>query len=168
MDSSHPFFLYHGDSPSAMIVSQPLNGDNYNSWKTVMMMALSAKNKLSSINGTLSKLSNLTDSTGLVWTWCNNMVLSWLHNSVSKKIATSIIYIDDAFDVWNDLQDHFSQHNGSLVFQLQKTISSMSQENSSVSSYFIIMKGLWDELGNYQPIPTCTCGALKTIMSYHH
>jgi hypothetical protein len=30
------------------------------------------------------------------------------------------------------------------------------------------MKGLWDELGNHQPIPTCTCGALKTILSYHH
>jgi hypothetical protein len=37
-----------------------------------------------------------------------------------------------------------------------------------VSSYFTAMKGLWDELGNHQPIPTCTCGALKTIMSYHH
>jgi hypothetical protein len=31
MDSSNPFFLHHGDNPSAMIISQLLNGDNYNS-----------------------------------------------------------------------------------------------------------------------------------------
>jgi predicted YcjX-like family ATPase len=30
------------------------------------------------------------------------------------------------------------------------------------------MKGLWDELGDHQPIPTCTYGVLKTILSYHH
>jgi len=33
MDSSNPFFLHHGDSPGAMIVSKPLNGENYKSWK---------------------------------------------------------------------------------------------------------------------------------------
>jgi hypothetical protein len=30
MDSFDPFFLHHGDSPEAMIVSKPLNGENYN------------------------------------------------------------------------------------------------------------------------------------------
>jgi hypothetical protein len=39
----------------------------------------------------------------LAWTWCNNMVLSWLLNSVSTKIGNSIIYIDDASEIWNDL-----------------------------------------------------------------
>jgi hypothetical protein len=112
MDSSNPFFLRHGDSPGAMIISQPLNGDNYNSWKRAMMMALSTKNKLNFVDVTLSKPSNLIDSTGLGWTRCNNMVLSWFLNSISKEIATSIIYIDDASDMWNDLPDRFSQHNG--------------------------------------------------------
>ena len=53
MDSPNPFFLHHGDNTGAMIVSKPLNGDNYNSWKKPMIMALSAKNKLSFVNGTL-------------------------------------------------------------------------------------------------------------------
>ena len=168
MDPSNPFFLHHGDSPGAMIVSKLLNGENYNSWKRAMMMALSAKNKLSFVNGTLPKPAVLDDSQGLAWIRCNNMVLSWLLNSVSTEIANSIIYIDDASEIWKDLQDRFSQHNGPRIFQLQKSISCLSQENNSVSSYFTTLKGLWDELGNHQPIPTCTCGALKTILSYHH
>ena len=98
MDSSNPFFLHHGDSPGAMIISQSFNGDNYNSWKRVMMMALPAKNKLNFVNVTLPKPSNLIDSTGLAWTPCNTMVLSWFLNSMSKEIATSIIYVDDASD----------------------------------------------------------------------
>jgi len=96
------------------------------------------------------------------------MVLSWMLNSVSTEIVNSIIYIDDAFEIWNDLHDRFSQHNGPRIFQLQKSISCLSQENNLVSSYFTTMKGLWDELANHQPIPTCTCEALKTIISYHH
>ena len=77
MDSSNPFFLHHGDSPRSMIVSKQLNGENYNRWKRAMMMALSTKNKLSFVNGTLPKPSILYDSQGLTWTRCNNMVLSW-------------------------------------------------------------------------------------------
>jgi len=65
MDFFNPFFLHHGGSPRAIIVSKPLNGDNYKSWKRAMMMALSAKNKLSFVNGTLAKPSNLYDSQGL-------------------------------------------------------------------------------------------------------
>jgi hypothetical protein len=62
MDPSNPFFLHHGDSPGAMIVSKQLNGENYNSWKRAMMMVLSAKNKLNFVNGTLPKPSNLSDT----------------------------------------------------------------------------------------------------------
>jgi hypothetical protein len=63
MDSSNPFFLHHDDSTEAMIASKLLNGDNYNSWKRAMKIALSTKNKLNFVNGTLPKPSNLSDST---------------------------------------------------------------------------------------------------------
>ena len=36
--------------------------------------------------------------------------------------------------------------NGLRVFQLQKAISSLPQENVSVSDYFTCLEGLWDEL----------------------
>jgi hypothetical protein len=97
MDYSNPFFLHHGDSPGAILVSQPLTGDNYSSWRRAMIMALTAKNKLGFVTGTLP-LPNVPESDPLNFSWCrcNNMVLSWLINSVSKEIAASIIYIDSA------------------------------------------------------------------------
>jgi hypothetical protein len=120
MDYSNPFFLHHGDSPGAVLVSQSLTGDNYSSWRRAMILALTAKNKIGFVNGALPQ-PEVPESDPLSFSWCrcNNMVLSWLINSVSKEIAASIIYIESAADMWKDLQDRFSHLNGPRVFQLQ-------------------------------------------------
>lgn len=137
-----------------------------------MYMALTAKNKLQFINGALSKPLS-SDPDFFAWTRCNNMVLSWIINSVSKEIAASVISVDSAEIMWNDLRDRFSQQNGPRIFQIQKAISAMSQEDKSVSGYFTALKGLWDELLIYRPLPVClcgkcSCGVLKTLTDYHH
>jgi hypothetical protein len=165
VDVSSPFYLHHGDSPSFNLVSQQLVGDNYNTWSRSMKMALIAKNKIHFIDGTLPKPDASSDQS-LSWYRCNNMILSWILSSVSKEIAASIIYIDSAEDMWNDLKDRFSQKNGPRIFQLQQTISALSQENLSVSNYFTVLKGLWDELINYQPLPPCSCGSVKILTDY--
>jgi hypothetical protein len=54
-DFSNPYYLHHGDSPVTLLVSQPLVGNNYHTWKRSMVMALSAKNKLGFVDGSLEK-----------------------------------------------------------------------------------------------------------------
>jgi len=127
------------------IVSQPLTGENFNSWSRSMLMALSAKNKLCLIDGSLPKPSD-SSTIFKAWTRCNDMVLSWIINSVSKKIAASIIYIDNAEAMWKDLNERFSQGNGPQIFQLQKSIAVITQGSNSVSSYYTQLKSVWDEL----------------------
>jgi hypothetical protein len=167
MDCSNPLYLHHGDSPGSVLVSQLLNGDNYNTWSRSMIMALTAKNKVHFIDGSMPK-PDPSSADFLPWTRCNNMVLSWIINSVSKEIAGSIIYIDTSEAMWRDIKDRFSQQNGPRIFQIQKAISALSQDNLSVSSYFTSLKGLWDELLNYRPLPACSCGAMKTLVEYQH
>jgi hypothetical protein len=167
VEFSSPFYLHHGDSPGTLLVSQPLVGNNYHTWKRSMSMALSAKNKLGFIDGSLQKPS--ADSPeAFAWGRCNNMVLSWILNSVSQEISSSIIYIESAQEMWNDIKERFSQSNGPRIFQLQKAISALSQNNNSVSSYYTSLKGLWDELNNYRPMPLCSCGTSRTILDYQH
>jgi hypothetical protein len=100
------------------------------------------------------------------------MGLSWIINSVSKEITASVISVDSAEVMWNDLRDRFSQQNGPKIYQIQKAISAISQEDQSVSSYFTSLKGLWDELLIYHPLPVClcgkcSCGVLKTLTEYN-
>lgn len=40
---------------------------------------------------------------------------------------------------------------------------------SRSNTYFTTLKGLWEELNNYRPISSCSCGALRsTLLEYHH
>ncbi|XP_040998951.1 uncharacterized protein LOC121244808 [Juglans microcarpa x Juglans regia] len=165
-DSSSPYYLHHGDSPGSILVTQVLIGNNYHTWRRSMLMALTAKNKVGFVDGSIAKPVG-TSSLFHSWTRCNNMILSWLLNSLAKEIAASVIYVESAKEVWSDLQERFSQGNGPRIFQLQKSIASLMQNDLSVSAYFTQMKGLWDELMNYRPLPVCSCGGLRTLMAMH-
>lgn len=89
------------------------------------------------IDGTILKPSS-NDPSFLAWVRCNTMVLSRILNSVSTKLANSVIFIDFAYAMWSDLQERFSQNNGPRIFQLQKKISTLAQGNNSVSVLYTV------------------------------
>jgi hypothetical protein len=108
-DPSSPYHLHNGDSTRSILVSLPLDGENYQTWSRSMIMAITAKNKLGFLDGSLSKLLDDSGSESCAWVRCNTMVRSWILNSVSKEIASSVIYIENTADVWVDLKEWFSQ-----------------------------------------------------------
>ena len=134
-----------------------------------MLIALSIKNKLGFLDGSIEK----PDVSDLVllnsWIRNNNLVISWILNSVSKEISASIIFSESAAEIWLDLKDRFSQSNGPRIFQLRREFVNLAQEQQSVSVYFTKLKTLWDELSNFRPICSCgkcTCGCVKAL--YNH
>lgn len=54
-DPLSPYFLHHSDNPWLSLVSQALTEDNYGSWSRAMLNALSVKNKLGFIDGSIVK-----------------------------------------------------------------------------------------------------------------
>ncbi|KAM6589411.1 hypothetical protein CsatA_012016 [Cannabis sativa] len=70
--------------------------------------------------------------------------------------------------MWNDLAERFNEGNGPRVFQLQTQLTHLQQGDNSVSSYFTKLKSLWDELKKFQPITSCTCGAMKIFLDYYN
>ena len=76
-DLSHPLFLNHSDGPGLILTSQPLDHKNYTTWSRAMMVALSVKNKVAFIDGSLS-MPTTTDPTYAAWTCGNNVFISWL------------------------------------------------------------------------------------------
>ena len=92
------------------------------------------------------------------------MIISWIVNSLNPEIASSVLYMNYAFDVWRDLEDRFAQSNALRIFQIKHTISSLAQDQNSVSTYFIKLKALWNELPSYSPLPIYTCGGIKKML----
>lgn len=67
-----------------------LSEENYQTWSQAIIMALKAKNKLGFIDSTLSP-SAISSNDFSQRNRCNNMVKTWLLNSVSKEISLSVI-----------------------------------------------------------------------------
>ncbi|KAL5550612.1 hypothetical protein UlMin_000788 [Ulmus minor] len=161
-DLSSSYYLINGDHPSLHLFSSHLIGNNYNSWNIAMNMALVAKNKFFCVDGSIVQPS-IDDSAYALWSRCNSMVMSWILHSVSKDIAESIMYLNNASDMWNDLYDRFHQGNSPRVFQIKQLLGNLIQGFSDVSRYFTKLRTFWDELKDFRPFPACSCGAMKDL-----
>ncbi|KAJ1438236.1 Retrotransposon gag domain [Sesbania bispinosa] len=158
-DSSNPLFLHHSDGPGLMLVSQPLNDTNYNTWTRAMLV----KNKTGFIDGSIPKPDGSDPALLNAWTRNNNLFISWIYNSISKEIIASIMYSPLASEIWQDLRDRFQQKNGPHIFQLRKDLMSLVQGHDSMNQYFTKLKVIWEEVSAFRPLCNCTCGGLHPM-----
>nr|KYP40407.1 hypothetical protein KK1_038256 [Cajanus cajan] len=127
-----------------------------------MHVALSVKNKLPFTDGTLSK-PDVEDPTFVAWNRGNNVVISWIYNSVSKEIITSILFATTTKEIWDDLKNRFSRKSGPIIFHLKRQLMSLQQGSDDVSTYYTKLKSIWEELASYKPNFQCTCGGLESL-----
>ena len=100
---SNPFFTHCSDKPGLILISKPLNGDNYFGWKRAMVWALNSKNNLGFVNGSITVPSEEADPKGYAtWSRCNDMVHFWIANSCDPEIADSVTCYPIAHEVWED------------------------------------------------------------------
>jgi hypothetical protein len=121
-----------------------------------MQRALGAKNKLRFIDGSL-EIPNLQDLNRPQWERCNHLIHSWLINSVSDQIASTIVFHEYAIDVWRDLHERFSKADRIRIATIRTSINTLKQGSKSVLDYFMELKALWEELNSHRPLPMCTC-----------
>ncbi|KHN30918.1 hypothetical protein glysoja_017455, partial [Glycine soja] len=97
-----PLYIHLNENPSSILVSLVLSGGNYHSWSCSFCMALASKNKIGFLTSAIP-IPTPDDPTYSSWERCNTLLMSWLINSISPSIMQSIIYLDRAIGVWNDL-----------------------------------------------------------------
>ena len=74
------------------------------------------------------------------------------------------------FHYWSTLctlKNLFSQGNGPKIYNLQREISQISQNQMIVTEYYTKFKWLWDQLLNFEPFLECSCGAMKILSASH-
>nr|TKS12523.1 hypothetical protein D5086_0000062500 [Populus alba] len=142
---NHQLYLHHSDQPDAVLVPQPLVEDNYSTWSQSMTMALTVKNKIGFIDGSMKEPDEKKPDEHQQWNRCNSLVKTWLLGSMSKDIAASVINCKDARQMWLDLKERFSHVNVVQLFNIENEIHNCVQGSMSVGSYFTKLKGLWDE-----------------------
>lgn len=128
-----------------------------------MIIALSGKNKEGFIDGTLKKPEGRKSA---AWKCNNDIITSWILNSVSKEIATSINYIGSVKAIWDELHTRFKQSNDPHVYQLSKELVTTSQGSLSVESYYTKLKTIWQDLIDYRPAIDCSCEGIKLFIQH--
>ncbi|XP_024005273.1 uncharacterized protein LOC112082191 [Eutrema salsugineum] len=154
----NPYFLHSSDHAGLVLVSDRLTTEaEFHSWRRSVQMALNVRNKLGFIDGTIPKPNEGHRDSGS-WSRCNDMVATWLMNSVSKKIGQSLLFISTAEGIWKNLSSRFKQNDAPRVYEIEQRLSTLQQGSMDVSSYYTELITLWEEYKNYIELPVCTCG----------
>ncbi|XP_074373664.1 uncharacterized protein LOC141714015 [Apium graveolens] len=92
-----------------------------------MMLALSAKNKLMFVNGTVVRPATGT-AEYKAWERCNDLVILWILFNLDETIARSVLFLKSARELWKDLEDHFGFASITQIYSLEQKLSELTQE----------------------------------------
>nr|XP_009804540.1 PREDICTED: uncharacterized protein LOC104249755 [Nicotiana sylvestris] len=134
IDSTHLYYLHPSDSLGMVLVNSVFDGKGY---------------------------GDASSTDFKQWSRCNDMVISWILNSLSKDIAKSVLYSKTANDIWKELEVRFGQCNGAQLYQLQKELSDVVQGTSDIAGYYTKGKRTWDELDT---LNTCVHSVMSNIL----
>ncbi|KAJ8626780.1 hypothetical protein MRB53_020087 [Persea americana] len=152
-----PYDMTSLDNPGLLITQVQLKGENYDEWARSFRTALRARKKFGFIDGTIKQPDD--DSKDLEdWWTINSLLVSWIRNTIEPMLRSTISHVEIAKDLWNDIKDRFSITNGPRIQQLKSSLGECKQKGMTIVDYYGRLKQLWDELGNYEQLPTCKCG----------
>lgn len=97
------------------------------------------------------------------WGMMNSMLVSWIFNTIEPTLRSTITYVDDARELWIDLQQRFYVGNGPRIQQLQFQTAMCRQDGQPVVTYYGRLKKL---MSFYETVDTSTGGGACASISY--
>ncbi|GKE66969.1 cysteine-rich receptor-like protein kinase 8, partial [Tanacetum coccineum] len=91
------------------------------------------------------------------WERNNDMLISWILNTVSEQIENNLNFINSVSKLWLELQEHYAQIDGHRIYQLRNDIVQLKQENCTVKVYYHKLKRIWDEFDALEAPYLCLC-----------
>ena len=155
-----PYDLNSNDNPGSIITQVQLRGENYEEWAKAVRTSLRARRKWGFLDSTVQQPNEDSPEIEDWWT-VQSMVVSWILNTIETSLRSTISYRENAKELWDDIKERFLVVNGPRVQQLKSELAECKQKGMAMVNYYGKLKTLWDELGNYQQIPTCTCEGCK-------
>ncbi|KAF3786509.1 hypothetical protein EJ110_NYTH11716 [Nymphaea thermarum] len=131
-----------------------LDGSNYEIWSRVFMMSVIGHQKEHVIeeNEPVEKSGKYVS-----WKGDNNIVMSWIMNSVQSQIASTIAYYTSAKQMWDFLKHTYSNDkNVNKILQVEEELLNLQQGDQSLAQYFASLKSISERLKALRPLcPTC-------------
>lgn len=163
MNAGSVYYLHPSDS-GQKLMNLVFSDSGFMDWKRVMIIALSGKNKLGFVDGSLT--SSTTNSTNMkAWDRVNNVVMGWIIVVLEDSIAKSVLSYKTAREIWVELGERYGQSSNAQLFSLQEELNNLVQTPTmKIAEFFTKIKTLWDELDGLNPLPTCSCAAADSCV----
>ncbi|XP_048501679.1 uncharacterized protein LOC125497986 [Beta vulgaris subsp. vulgaris] len=155
-----PLFIAVNDNGSTPLGSIIFDGTNFMNWSKSIRIALGAKNKLGFLGGKHPKPTTGEEEVQK-WERCDYMVRSWLLATMKPDVAGSLVNMQSTKQLWEEILERYAQTNAPQLFALKKDLWELQQNNLSISEYYCRLKSIWDQIGDLEGMPDCTCGAMS-------
>ncbi|CAL8996741.1 unnamed protein product, partial [Prunus brigantina] len=124
-------------------------------------LALGGRSKLGFINGNIPAPA-VDDPKYEDWFCKDQLVMSWLLNSMEPQVAEIFSFFDSAQHLWTAVKEMYgNQNNAARIFQLKKDIAGVYQDGKPFIEHLGKLKGMWNELDLYRPHSTDSATLLK-------
>ena len=138
-------------NPNQRLGSVLLNEFNYLPWSRAVSIALGGRSKLGYVNGHI-RPPNSSSQAYEAWQCKDQLVMSWLLNSMENHIAEIFSYSESSFELWEAVKEMFgNQNNAARIFQINRNLANLQQDGKTYFQLLGTLKGMWSELALYRP-----------------
>ena len=144
------------------ITGHKLNGNNYLQWSQSVMMFICGKGKDDYITGAIQPPRE-DDPKYKSWKSENNMVMSWLINSMTNEVGEDFMFYKTAKEIWDEAKISYSdKDNASEVYEIKSFLHDLRQGDLTVTQYFNALTKRWQQLDVFEKIEwSCSEDAVK-------
>jgi gag-polypeptide of LTR copia-type len=138
---------------SIKLTTMLFNGKNYLPWARAVTISLKGKGKFGHVDG--SKKKPEKDPEKEEWEMHDNLIMSWLLNSMEPSQCEIFVYCDSSHEIWMKMKKMFARTNNfAHIFQLKQDIAQIKQGSKSITEFYGAIKAKWDELDIHVPDST--------------
>ncbi|KAL2895743.1 Retrovirus-related Pol polyprotein from transposon RE1 [Bienertia sinuspersici] len=143
-----PLFLSPNESTQMQLSPMLFDGNNFIPWSRSVKIALGAKNKMGFIDGKKEK-PHYNSKDYPKWLRNDHMVRCWIFRSMKEDVALGFSLVESAKQLWDELNERYSQSNAPLLYQLKIDLGKIEQEEMSVSEYYGKLKKIFTKIPKY-------------------
>ena len=134
------------------VTSHKLTGHNYLQWSQSVMMFICGRGRDDYLTGATAQ-PKPEDPQFRTWRAENNLVMSWLINSMTTEIGENFLLYSTAKEIWDAAHDTFSSsENTAELFHIETILHDLKQGELPVTAYFSSLTRYWQQLDLFESI----------------
>ncbi|KAF7813108.1 TMV resistance protein N-like isoform X1 [Senna tora] len=142
-------FSGNAENSVLLLTRHKLTGQNYLHWSRSMIMFITGKGKEDYL--TNSTKPQPDDPKFKTWNAENQMVMSWLINSMDLEIGQNFMFFATAAEIWKAAKESYSDvENTAELFEIKGALHDLKQGELSVPQYFNTLNRYWLQLDMFE------------------